>query len=184
MLKNRMLPLDKSKWTSEQETEAQKIIDGPRGKLLPPFEPLLRSPKLMQHVQSLGEYLRYSSAIGQRLTELAILVTARNWDQAVEWSIHAPLAIQEGINPSDIESINNNTQPKYLKQDELAIYHFCQDLHKNKCVSDNNWNNAINFFGEKGTIDLIAINGYYTLLAMIMNASQTSNKKSEYNLIF
>lgn len=38
----------------------------------------------MDHTQRLGEYLRYRSAIGVRLTELAILVTARQWTQQVE----------------------------------------------------------------------------------------------------
>ena len=59
-------------WTEEQRLYAQEIIDGPRGALISPFVPLLRSPELMAHTQRMGEYLRYRSALGLRLSELAI----------------------------------------------------------------------------------------------------------------
>ena len=74
MTTNRMPPLAEDAWSDEQRALAQEMINGPRGALLPPFEPLLRSPELMAHAQRMGEYLRYRSAIGQRLSELAILV--------------------------------------------------------------------------------------------------------------
>lgn len=67
--------------TPAQRAATQAIIDGPRGALYGPFVPLLRSPELMEYAQRMGEYLRYRSAIGVRLSELAILVTARQWNQ-------------------------------------------------------------------------------------------------------
>ena len=90
---NRLPPLKTDEWDDEQRALAEEIINGPRGSLLPPFEPLLRSPELMAHAQRMGEYLRYRSALGQRLSELAILMTARHWSQPVEWAIHAPIAL-------------------------------------------------------------------------------------------
>lgn len=180
---NRMPALSESDWNDERRVLAEEIIHGPRGSLLPPFEPLLRSPQLMSHVQKLGEYLRYSSAIGQRLTELAILVTARNWNQTVESAIHAPLAIKEGINSVDVENINHKIEPKHLAEDEFLIYSFCQDLHQNRQVSQKNWDGVIELFGEKGVMDLVGIDGYYTLLSMVMNSALTSAPESELNLV-
>ena len=78
---NRLPPLAEHEWDDQQRVLAEEIINGPRGALLPPFEPLLRSPELMAHAQRMGEYLRYRSALGQRLSELAILMTARHWSQ-------------------------------------------------------------------------------------------------------
>src|SRR6478672_12310739 len=94
---DRLPPLAPDTLTEAQRRAADTIINGPRGALYGPFVPLLRSPELMGHAQRLGEYLRYRSAIGTRLSELAILVTARAWDQQVEWAIHAPIALQAGI---------------------------------------------------------------------------------------
>jgi hypothetical protein len=84
---------------------AQAVIDGPRGALYGPFVPLIRSPELMTAAQRMGEYLRYRSAIGTRLTELAILVTARHWSQPVEWAIHEPIAREYGISDAMIAAI-------------------------------------------------------------------------------
>ena len=94
---DRLPPLPPEQWTEQQRMEAEAVIRGPRGALLSPFVPLLRSPEFMGHAQRMGEYLRYRSAIGLRLSELAILVTARHWSQQVEWAIHAPIAQRAGI---------------------------------------------------------------------------------------
>jgi 4-carboxymuconolactone decarboxylase len=40
-------------------------------------------------------------------------------------------------------------------------------------VSDRVYEDAVALFGEQGVVDLMGINGYYTLLAMVMNAART-----------
>jgi 4-carboxymuconolactone decarboxylase len=159
--------------TREQRAAAQAVIDGPRGALYGPFVPLLRSPELLAQAQRMGEYLRYRSAIGTRLTELAILVTAREWNQQVEWAIHAPIARDEGIPQPVIDAIAHRRAPQ-LAPDEQAVYAFCMQLQRDKRVSDAVWAAALALFGEQGVTDLMGINGYYTLLAMIMNGAQSA----------
>ncbi|HWJ94630.1 MAG TPA: carboxymuconolactone decarboxylase family protein, partial [Telluria sp.] len=139
-----------------------------------PFIPLLRSPELMEYAQRMGEYLRYRSAIGVRLSELAILVTAREWNQQVEWAIHAPIAAQVGIPPGVIGAISRRERPKGMLVDETAVYDFCVELHRDKKVSDRTYGEALALFGEQGVVDLMGLNGYYTFLAMIMNTAQTA----------
>lgn len=170
---NRLPPLAEQQWSDEQRQLAEEIINGPRGALLPPFEPLLRSPELMAHAQRMGEYLRYRSALGQRLSELAILLTARHWSQPVEWAIHAPIAREKGISADAVQAINAQRKPQDLQDDEWVVYHFCQQLHQQKKVNDDTWQQAIALWGEKGVVDLIGINGYYSFLSMIMNGAQT-----------
>ena len=160
--------------TPAQQAAAQAVIDGPRGALYGPFVPLLRSPELMDHVQRLGEYLRYRSALGTRLSELAILITARHWDQQVEWAIHAPVAAQAGISEEMIEDVAHARRPSSMSDEEAAVYDFSRELNRNKGVSDPAYAKALALFGERGVVDLLAINGYYTLLAMVMNAAQTA----------
>jgi 4-carboxymuconolactone decarboxylase len=171
---DRMPPLPPEQWTAAQRHHAQEIIDGPRGALISPFVPLLRSPELMTHAGRMGEYLRYRSAIGLRLSELAILVTARQWSQQVEWAIHAPIAEREGIAPETIAAVAEGRQPVGLPADEQLVHDFCIELHRNRGVSDPTWDAAIARFGEQGVMDLVGINGYYTLLSMVMNAARTA----------
>jgi 4-carboxymuconolactone decarboxylase len=173
MSQDRLPPLPQSQWTEQQRAEAREVIEGPRGALISPFVPLLRSPELMGHAQRMGEYLRYRSAIGLRLSELAILVTARQWSQQVEWAIHAPIAAREGIAPEAISAIAEGRRPTHLHDDEQLVYDFSVELHRNQAVSDVTWNRAVGLWGEHGAIDLIAINGYYAFLSMVMNGARS-----------
>ena len=174
MTPDRLPPIPPQQWTEAQRREAEAIMQGPRGALVSPFVPLLRSPELMGHAQRMGEYLRYRSAIGLRLSELAILIVARHWSQQVEWAIHAPIALREGIAADTIAAIAHGERPKAMPDDEAALFDFCTELNRDKAVSDSTWARAISHFGEAGTVDLIGINGYYTLLAMLMNAARTA----------
>ncbi len=173
MKPDRLPPIPESQWNEAQRREAQAVIDGPRGALVSPFVPLLRSPELMGHAQRMGEYLRYRSTLTLRLSELAILITARHWSQQVEWAIHAPIAQQAGVHPDTVQAIAEGRQPQGLPPDEAAVYAFSTELHHNQGVSDATWAQALAQFGEQGVVDLIGINGYYSLLSMVMNASRT-----------
>ncbi|WP_308627344.1 carboxymuconolactone decarboxylase family protein [Massilia genomosp. 1] len=117
-----------------------------------------------------------AAAIGTRLSEIAILVTAREWDQQVEWAIHAPVAERSGIAPDVIDVIDAIAQRRKspaLQADEALVFDFCVELHRSKPVSDVTYAHALALFGEQGVVDLMGINGYHTFFAMVMNAAQT-----------
>ncbi|MYM29997.1 carboxymuconolactone decarboxylase family protein [Duganella sp. CY15W] len=171
---DRLGPIPFAQMSASQQVAAQAVIDGPRGALYGPFVPLIRSPELMSAAQRMGEYLRYRSAIGTRLTELAILVTARHWSQQVEWAIHAPIARDYGVTAEVIAAIAARQRPAAMLADETLVYDFCMQLHQRQRVDDATYAAALAAFGEQGVVDLMGINGYYTLLAMVMNAAQTA----------
>ena len=171
---DRLAAIPEQQMSAAQRAAAQVIIDGPRGALYGPFVPLLRSPELMASAQTMGEYLRYRSAIGTRLSELAILVTARHWNQPVEWAIHAPIAAHSGIHADVIAAIAERRPPPGMRADEAAVLAFCSELHQLQRVTDATYAQALALFGEHGVVDLMGINGYYTFLAMVMNGAQTA----------
>jgi 4-carboxymuconolactone decarboxylase len=82
----------------------------------------------------------------------------------VEWAIHAPIALKAGVAQSTIEAIAQGRRPDSLPADEAAVYAFSIELQHNKGVSDATWAQALALFGEQGVIDLVGINGYYSLL--------------------
>jgi 4-carboxymuconolactone decarboxylase len=175
MTTDRLPPLAPETWTAAQREQAQAMVAGPRGAVLPPFVPLLRSPELAGHVQRLGAYLRYSSAIGVRLTELAILLVAKHHDQPVEWAIHAPIAEREGIRADVIAAIERGQPLLGLIREEALVHAFCTELLAGRGrVSDATWQQTVACFGEQAVVDLTATCGYYGLLALVMNAAQTS----------
>lgn len=171
---DRLPPMPPERWTDAQRLQAEAMIAGPRGAVLAPFVPLLRSPELAGHVQRLGEYLRFRSSIGVRLTELAILVTSAHYRQPVEWAIHAPIALREGIAQNTIDAIERDERPSGMPDDEALLHDYCRELLQGRGqVGDALWAQAVERFSEQGVVDLTATCGYYGLLALVMNAART-----------
>lgn len=170
----RFQPLTESNMSEAQKKAAQELAGGPRGRLNPdgPNALFLRSPDLMSRTQKVGEYLRYSSSLPLRLNEFAILVTARQWNAQVEWIAHHPLALKAGLHPAVAEDLKVGKRPAAMKDDEAAIYQFCKELHETKQVSDATFKGVFDKFGERGVIDLVALTGYYSMLAMVLNVAQ------------
>jgi 4-carboxymuconolactone decarboxylase len=180
---DRMPPIGPDELTPQQKAVSDELISGPRGKLAGPFVPLLRSPELMRRVQKLGEYLRFESALPDRIKELAILVVARHWSQGYEWSFHLPLALKAGVARATAESIAQGRKPAALPADEAAAYDLLTELNATRGVGDEAYARALGAFGEAGVVDLVAFNGYYALLAMTMNTARTPNDEAEIPLV-
>jgi 4-carboxymuconolactone decarboxylase len=133
----------------------------------------MHSPELLSRVQKTGEYLRYNTNLPKRLTELAILIVAKHWGQPVEWNIHYPIAIDAGVKQSDIDAISVDDVPPSLDTDQRLVYDFCRSLLRNGVVDDVLYMQLETVISAKGVVDLTALCGYYTLLAMVMNVART-----------
>ena len=170
---DRFPAIPEDKMTPAQKKVNDAVKAGPRGALNGPFIPMLRSPELDNRVQAVGEYLRFGSAIGRRLTEFTILITARHWTQNYEWATHYGLAIKEGIKKDVADAIGDGRRPQGMAEDEEIVYEFCTELQENKSVTDATFARAQKKFGDQGVIDMTGLVGYYTLLATILNVSRT-----------
>lgn len=172
MAESRLPTIPPDQYTLEQKQAAEDFLATRKAPVFGPFEPLMHSPEVMTLARTMGDYLRYKSKIGNTLSELAILVTAREWSQDYEWYVHAPIAAKVGIKPEIIDAIKDGRQPSGMSEDEQIVYDFCVELHKNKRVSDATFAKAEKRFGKGGVVDLVGINGYYTFLAMQLNAAR------------
>jgi 4-carboxymuconolactone decarboxylase len=168
-----MPPLHDADLSAAQRAAAAELAAGPRGGVVGPFIAALRSPELMTRLQRLGEYLRYRNALGPRLTELAVLITARAWSQPFEWAMHVGEAEKRGIASATIASIGRGRRPARMTAEEAIVYDYTHELHARQAVSDRTYARAVAAFGEAGVVDLTAVAGYYATLAMILNVART-----------
>ncbi|MFJ3317869.1 carboxymuconolactone decarboxylase family protein [Herbaspirillum huttiense] len=180
---DRLPVIPPDQYTPEQKKAADEFLAARKVPVFGPFEPLMHSPQVMTQARSMGDYLRYNSAIGNTLSELVILITAREWTQDYEWHVHYPIAIKAGIKPEVAAAIADGRRPEGLSEDEQIVYDFSLELHRNKRVSDPTFARAEKRFGKKGVVDLTGINAYYTLLAMQMNAAQYQAPKEAKRLV-
>jgi 4-carboxymuconolactone decarboxylase len=159
--------------TPEQRRVAEAIQAGPRGAgLRGPFNALLRSPALFDLVQRLGAYVRFESSIPARLNELAILMAGRKWTAQYEFYAHRRHAIRAGLLPEICDAIAAGVRPKAMQDDEAAVHDFSAELLETGQVSDENFRNVLDQFGERGVVDLIGTVGYYTLVSMVLNVDR------------
>ncbi|HZV20889.1 MAG TPA: carboxymuconolactone decarboxylase family protein [Hyphomicrobiales bacterium] len=172
MAQDRMPPVPPEQYSEAQKKAAEEFLALRKAPVFGPFVPLMRSPELMTRAQQMGEYLRYRSSIGQKLTEFTILIMAREWTQDYEWYVHHPLALKAGIKPEIAEAIMQGRRPEGMAEDEETVYDFVTELNHAKRVSDRTYERAVKRFGEQGVIDIIGTQGYYALLAMTMNVTR------------
>jgi 4-carboxymuconolactone decarboxylase len=171
----RMEPLSPGDYTEEQ-AEAATQFEATRGApVRGPFDLLIRSPEVLKHAQALGAFLRYRCSISGPLSEFAILVIAREWSQNYEWHVHSAIALRSGVDAAVVEDLRVGRRPSALSPEQAAIYDLSTELMRDRQVSDDTYARALALFGEKGIIDLVAINGYYGLLAMAMNTARMAN---------
>lgn len=170
---DRMPPLSADKMTDAQRKAAAEMIAGPRKGVKGPFIPLLRSPELMDRLQKVGEYLRFQSSLGQRISEFVMLIVSREWTQHFEWFVHVPLGRKAGISEDTIGSLAEGRRPSDMSEYEEVAYDFCEELLRTKGVSETTYRRAVMKFGENGVIDMIGVAGYFTTVSMVMNVAHS-----------
>jgi 4-carboxymuconolactone decarboxylase len=175
---DRMPPIAEAQMTAAQKQAAADFKTARGVDMSGPFYPLLRSPELMTRARAMGDYLRFKSALPPRLSELVILMTAREWTQQYEWNAHYQIALKAGLDPQIAQAIAEGRRPTTMADDEAILYEFCQELHRNKSVGDATYARAVAKFGEQAVIDTVGITGYYTMLAMVLNTARTPSGPS------
>ena len=168
----RMPPIPESSMTEAQAAYAAEN-GAPLGG---PWLALLRSPELLKEVQDIwrfGRRVRARSPRSNQLTELAILIAAREWTQQFEWNSHAVTAAEAGLNPDIITAIAEGRRPRGMSEEEEVVYDLCIELHQNKSVSDVTYERALSALGEQEIIETVTLSGFYSLLGMVMNTART-----------
>ena len=176
---NRMPAIPADQLTPEQK-EVMDEFERLRGRAAGgPFVPLLRAPEVFRYANQMGHYLRFGTKLAMPLSEFAILITARRWTQNYEWMAHRKIAEQAGLSAAIIQAVKEGRRPSGMSDDEETVYEFCTEVHRNGEVSDVTYERAKHAFGERGVIDLAAICGHYSTLAIIMNVARTPGPAGE-----
>ena len=165
----RIPPLSPENMTDHQKQVHDTIVSGPRGVVRGPLAVWLNRPELADCAQALGRYCRFNTSLPPRLSELAILTTARFWKSQFEWSAHKPIGLKAGLTPDVIEAIRTNQDPEFEHEDEAVVYAFSKTLHNKHHIDDALYARAVALLGEEAVIDLTGILGYYTLISMTIN---------------
>src|SRR4029079_15404985 len=83
---DRMPPIPTDKFTEAQKRAAEAFAEGRGYQIRGPFVPLIRSPEVMLRAKAMSDHLRFKNKLAQRLVEMLILITAREWTQQYVWN--------------------------------------------------------------------------------------------------
>lgn len=170
--------IDPAHLTAEQQAVHDAVLAGPRREIVGPLRAVLRLPAMADLWQRFGAHIRFGLALPKRASELAIIVTARHWASQVEWQIHARAAAAAGVDADAIEAIRQGRRPALVEDDAIA-YEFTRRLLVMGDVSDTLHRDACACFGEEGVIELTAVVGYYTMVALMLNAQAIPRQPTE-----
>ena len=171
-LNYRLPELTEDKLDDAQRALLESMRSGPRGgrvNLRGPFGVYMHAPQYGELTQQLGAFVRFNTSIEPRLSEFAILCVARIWRAQYEWHAHAPIAEKAGVKPEAIRDIKAGRVPRKAAKDERAIWDFVQDLTRTRRVSERNYRRVHGFLGDKGTVELVGLLGYYAAVSMVLN---------------
>ncbi|MGV2861238.1 carboxymuconolactone decarboxylase family protein [Achromobacter sp. AGC39] len=156
--------------TDDQKRVYEKIVSGPRGRLVGPLRAALHSPELAERWQALGALLRFGTSLPPRVSELAIVVTARRWNSQIEWHIHAQAARAAGIADAVLDAIQARKTPAFDTRDDEIVYEFSRQLQETGQVDPALYAEAVARWQAVGVVELTAVIGYYTMVSMTLNA--------------
>ena len=165
----RLKLLSPGEMSADQKETYDESIAGKRGAPPAPMMAWLNSPEMARHATRLGGVLRFDTMFSAKLSEIAILVTARHWTSHYEWYAHKRLALKGGMDPQIIEGIRDRRTPKFDDPRGQMIYDVSKSLHEGHGVSKALYDAAVELLGERGIVEIIGLCGYYTMVSMTLN---------------
>jgi 4-carboxymuconolactone decarboxylase len=166
----RLKLLSPGEMTEDQKKTYDESIASKRGRPPEPMMAWLNSPEMARHATRLGAYLRFDTLFPAKLSEIAILVTARHWTSHYEWYAHTRLALAGGMDPQIIEDIRQRRPPHFGDPKAQVIYDVATSLHRTHVLPNPLYDRATHVLGERGLVEIIGLCGYYTLVSMTLNA--------------
>ncbi|ANN67781.1 carboxymuconolactone decarboxylase family protein [Bordetella bronchialis] len=163
---------DPDTMSDAQRQVYERIVSGPRGRLVGPLRAALHNPELADRWQAFGALLRFGTRLPPRVSELAIVVTARRWNSQIEWHIHAQAAAAAGISPTVLEAIRARRTPVFDTPADEVVYEYARQLQETGQVAPALYARALDYWDAAGVVELTAVIGYYTLVSMTLNAHE------------
>jgi 4-carboxymuconolactone decarboxylase len=155
--------------SADQKSVYDEAIAGKRGSAPAPMMAWLNSPEMARHAARLGEQLRFNTMFPPKLSEIAILVTARHWTAHYEWWAHKRLALKGGLDVAIIDAIRDRRTPSFDDPKAAMIYDVAKSLHEGHGLAQPLYDAAIALLGERGLVEIIGLCGYYTMVSMTLN---------------
>jgi 4-carboxymuconolactone decarboxylase len=131
----------------------------------------LHSPELAGRLAHLGAYVRFEGSLDMRVRVLAAMTVARELDAVYVWGAQAGGARRLNVPESTIMAIREK-HSRSLPPEDAQIVDFTRQLLRDHRVDDATAKAMRARFGDDQFIQLTGAIGYYSMLAMTVNACE------------
>lgn len=157
----------------EERALAERFMKETRTGLGGPWNVMLRSPQMSEHLLNIYNYFRWKATLPKPVIEVAILTVAREWSVQFEWFAHYPIALKEGVAPETLAELRLGKRPAKMTPGEAIAFDFTRELCRQHRVSDATFRRAKDAFGEQSVVDLTSLIGTYISIGGLLNMSET-----------
>ena len=128
----RFSPLDPDALSDAQRAVVDDVRRGRRGTVPANVVAWLPNPELAKRAASLGELVRYETALPPRWSELAILVVARHWSCAYEWAVQVAEAAVAGLEAEIVAAVGHGVAQPKLDGLDAVVHGFARELRDHR----------------------------------------------------
>src|SRR5258705_3592710 len=173
LAQERLPPIPPDKLTDAQKEAGGEFLAERKQEVFGPFVPLSRSPQLMINAAKMGTYLRFGNSLPRDVSEFAIVLVSRRFTQQYEWYVHAADGKTAGLSDAIIQAVADGRRPEGMTDGMEIVYEFSNELNDFHSVTDRTYARMVAKFGEQGMMDLVGLNGYYSMISMVLNVGRT-----------
>jgi len=167
----RLTPITSKDQVAAQDHSIVDAIVESRGALQGPFTMFLHCPELAGRLAHLGAFVRFEGSLDMRIRVLAAMVTAREFDAVYVWGAQTGSARRQGVPETTITAIREK-HSRGIPAEDAQIVDFTRQLLQTHRVDDATIKALQERFGNDGLIQLTGAIGYYSMLAMTVNACE------------
>jgi 4-carboxymuconolactone decarboxylase len=167
----RLTPITKKDQVAAKDQPVFDSIVASRGAVQGPFTMFLHSPELSGRLAHLGAYVRFEGSLDMRVRVLAAMTVARELEAVYVWGAQTGGARKLGVPESTITAIREN-HSRGIPAEDAQIVDFTRQLMRKHRIDDATAKALIGRFGTDGFIQLTGAIGYYSMLAMTVNACE------------
>jgi 4-carboxymuconolactone decarboxylase len=168
------LPLPKREALDEPGKRVYDSVLDPKRPTLAGFQGpagiWVHSPRVGEPFREMNRILRTEVPLEPRLRELAILVTAREFDSQFEWTVHEPVALKEGLDPKILDIVKFRRTVPEGPEKETAIIGFGRELFRDRKVRSETYAEMVRVFGQTAVVNITALMANYAFTAVMLTA--------------
>jgi 4-carboxymuconolactone decarboxylase len=142
-----------------------------RGAVQGPFTMFLHSPELAGRLAHLGAFVRFEGSLDMRVRVLAAMTVAREFEAVYVWGAQTGGARRLGVPETTITAIRDN-HSRGIPPEDAEIVEFTRQLLRKHRIDETSAGSLRRRFGDDGFIQLTGAIGYYSMLAMTVNACE------------